>query len=54
MFAAIDGRLKMVKYLIRHGAQLNIFDADGKSPLDYARQFEHQEIEALLRLYGAK
>jgi ankyrin repeat protein len=42
------GRLKMVKDLIEHGAEINYKDPTGKTPMERAEFFGHFEITELL------
>lgn len=37
-------RLEVVKYLIKYGAELNVYDDEGKTPLDIAREKHNMDI----------
>ena len=54
LYATRLRRTRMVKWLLRHGADPNIADADGRTPLSYAvrRRYTVAEVEELLR-HGA-
>lgn len=45
MFAVKYGQLEMVKYLHNNGAQLETISNEGRTALDYAKIYEHPEIE---------
>jgi ankyrin repeat protein len=45
---------EIVAELITHGADVNIADGDGVSPLSHARKRGYHEIEAQLLAAGAK
>ncbi|MFY0602857.1 MAG: ankyrin repeat domain-containing protein [Flavobacteriaceae bacterium] len=51
MYAVKYGHLKMVKYLLDNGADINKVSVEGKTALDYALKYKHPEIEAFLRTY---
>lgn len=54
IFYAIGwGNLKSVKLLLDHGADINIRNPEGDTPLSWAKKLEKDEIVALLRKYGA-
>ena len=42
--AAIEGRLKLIKYLHRQGIKLNLTDRDGQTPILLAALKEHWNI----------
>lgn len=46
--AARDGQVRAVQLLLRYGADRNVRDADGLTPLDLARREGHDAIVALL------
>lgn len=52
--AAGNGHLKVIKLLCESGANANVTDRWGGSPLDDAKFYGHKECEDLLRQYGAK
>jgi ankyrin repeat protein len=54
LYATRLRRTRMLKWLLRHGADPNIGDADGHTPLSYAvrRRYSVAEVEELLR-HGA-
>ena len=51
MNASYNGHLKIVKFLIENGADINIKNNDGKTALDLAKT---EEIKKVLRKAGAK
>lgn len=51
--AAYKGFVECVKLLLDYGADPNIADANGTTPLIYAVQFNHKEIVAMLLKKGA-
>ena len=46
--AAELGKADVVRYLLSHGADMNIKNAKGKTPLECARQFNQSEVIQLL------
>ena len=47
--AVVNGNARMVIDLIELGADLQVYDADGMTPLDLARAYDyHSEMKALL------
>ncbi|MCC6317974.1 MAG: ankyrin repeat domain-containing protein [Gemmatimonadaceae bacterium] len=54
LYATRLRRTRMVRWLLRHGANPNIGDAEGRTPLSYAvrRRYPVAEVEELLR-HGA-
>ena len=46
--AAKNGQLQSARTLLRHGADRNSKDSDGKTPLDHAREQGHSDIVMLL------
>jgi len=53
-FAALYGQLDIVAALVKKGANVNEKDAAGKTPLDYANQYGHEEVAKLLKSSGAQ
>lgn len=53
-YAVVNGDTELVKYLIKKGANVNKFSAEGSSPLFLARSNGNEEIVKLLRNAGAK
>jgi ankyrin repeat protein len=51
--AATSGDLDEVKLLLEHGADPNVKDNDGRTPLHYAADFDHPEVVKLLLEHGA-
>ncbi|XP_058470658.1 60 kDa lysophospholipase isoform X3 [Solea solea] len=51
--AACEGHLKVVQYLLRHGATVYAKDRFGDTPLCNAVRFRHKEVVKLLRQTGA-
>uniref|UniRef100_A0A3P8QVF2 asparaginase n=1 Tax=Astatotilapia calliptera TaxID=8154 RepID=A0A3P8QVF2_ASTCA len=51
--AACEGHLKMVQYLLSHGASVHTKDRYGDTPLCNAVRFRHKEVVKLLRKTGA-
>lgn len=49
MYAVKYGHLKMVKYLLEKGADINKVSVEGKTALDYAIKYNHPEIEKFIR-----
>ncbi|MBQ9990295.1 MAG: ankyrin repeat domain-containing protein [Lachnospiraceae bacterium] len=47
-FAAKENRASVCRYLLEHGADKNIPDANGKTAYDYALENNHEEILTLL------
>ena len=52
--AAGYGHKEIAELLIASGANVNANDEDGKTPLDYAIEFNQTEIADLLRKHGGK
>jgi ankyrin repeat protein len=52
--AAGNGHTQVIKLLCESGANVNITDRWGGSPLDDAKFYGHKECEELLLKYGAK
>ena len=59
-YVAESGRTEVVKYLLAHGAKVDVVDDTGKSPIDVAAgnrggegQTRSQEIVALLKSVGS-
>lgn len=48
------GSIDIIKYLIEKGADISIADKDGKIPIDYAIDNEHQEIVDYIEEIGKK
>jgi ankyrin repeat protein len=42
-YAACNGWLDIVKYLVEHGADVNICDSDGDDPLHFAIMFNYDD-----------
>jgi len=53
-YAAINGDVELVKYLIKYGANVNKATGDGSTPLYLAELGKHEEIIKLLKNAGAK
>ncbi|XP_030575327.1 60 kDa lysophospholipase isoform X2 [Archocentrus centrarchus] len=51
--AACEGHLKLVQYLLSHGASVHAKDRYGDTPLCNAVRFRHKEVVKLLRKTGA-
>ncbi|XP_022045064.1 60 kDa lysophospholipase isoform X1 [Acanthochromis polyacanthus] len=51
--AACEGHLKLVQYLLSHGASVYAKDRYGDTPLCNAVRFKHKEVVKLLRKTGA-
>uniref|UniRef100_A0A8P4G9R2 E3 ubiquitin-protein ligase n=1 Tax=Dicentrarchus labrax TaxID=13489 RepID=A0A8P4G9R2_DICLA len=51
-YAACFGRPQVAKTLLRHGANPDLRDEDGKTPLDKARERGHTEVVAILQSPG--
>jgi len=49
-----DSEIRWIRILIKKGADVNILDSDGDSPLDLAKYKERKDIVDLLLRYGAK
>ncbi|EHJ10217.1 hypothetical protein CWATWH0003_5031 [Crocosphaera watsonii WH 0003] len=43
-----------VEVLINHGADVNVQDNDGNTPLNHAEWRKHREIIVLLKKHGAR
>ena len=53
-YAAINGDVDLVKYLIKYGANVNETTGEGSTPLYLAQLGNHEEIVKLLKSAGAK
>ena len=53
-YAAINGDVELVKYLIKYGADINKATGEGSTPLYLAQLAKHDEIVKLLKSAGAK
>ena len=53
-YAAVNGDIDLVKYLIKHGSNVNKATAEGSSPLFLAKTGSYDEIVKFLRNAGAK
>jgi len=53
-YAAINGDVELVKYLIKYGADVNKATGEGSTPLYLAQLGKHEEIVKLLKSAGAK
>lgn len=51
--AAIKGQVALCELLLKNGADPNLADSNGATPLVYAVQFENKELVALLLQYKA-
>ncbi|XP_045441164.1 E3 ubiquitin-protein ligase HECTD1 isoform X9 [Pipistrellus kuhlii] len=51
-YAACFGRPQVAKTLLRHGANPDLRDEDGKTPLDKARERGHSEVVVILQSPG--
>jgi len=51
--ACIKGYTKIVQLLIDAGSDVNVIDIYGRTPLSYAKEYEHTEIIKLLETAGA-
>lgn len=47
--AALSGNLDVVKYLVEHGAELEVKNNEGKTPFDMAQNVNQKEIASFLR-----
>ena len=47
--AAFDGNAMIVSHLLAKGAVVEVRDKEGKTPLDFARQKEHEDVVELLK-----
>lgn len=54
IMAVTNDKRTNVKLLLAAGADVNVKDSEGKSPMALASEFRHLEIIELLRQYGAK
>jgi ankyrin repeat protein len=54
MLATLNGRADAVATLLAHGADANVADAQGKTPLAAALAAGQSDIAATLRRYGAR
>lgn len=52
-YAAINGDVELVKYLIKHGADVNKATGEGSTPLYLAQLAKQEEIVKLLKSAGA-
>ncbi|MCZ7612103.1 MAG: ankyrin repeat domain-containing protein [Ignavibacteriaceae bacterium] len=53
-YAAINGDAALVKYLIKHSANINKATGEGSSPLYLAKLGNHEEVISILKKAGAK
>ncbi|KAI7865078.1 asparaginase-domain-containing protein [Spinellus fusiger] len=51
--ASKSGHLRIVEYLLHHGASLHVRDHSGRTPLHYALVEKHVEVASMLREAGA-
>ena len=51
--AAVEGNIKMMEYLISKGANINVLDRYGDSPLEDAISMKHDEAAKFLTEHGA-
>ena len=52
--AAFGGHKEIVELLIAKGADVNVINDDGFTPLDWAIDFKETELTSLLRKHGGK
>jgi len=52
--ACVIGRIRSVRLLIQHGANVNLMTSDGETPLTLAKEWQHPTIVHILRKAGAK
>jgi ankyrin repeat protein len=52
--AVEKGHISIIKYLIGKGADVNVTDSEGRTPLYHAEITANTEVEDLLKKYGAK
>jgi ankyrin repeat protein len=53
LFAAVNGDIELVEYLILHGANVNHTSDEGSTALSLARQEKYKELVSLLKENGA-
>jgi ankyrin repeat protein len=53
-YASVNGDIKLVKYLIKYGANVKKATAEGSSPLFLAKTGGYDDIVKILRNAGAK
>ena len=53
LFAAVNGDVELVEYLILHGANVNHTSNEGSTALSLARQEKYEELVSLLKKHGA-
>ena len=53
-YAVVNKRSDLVAILLKHGAQVNLKDIRGKSPLDHAKEVKSDEIVKQLKAAGAR
>jgi len=53
-YAAVNGDIELVKYLIRYGANVNKSTGEGSTPLFLAKLGNHEEVVQILKKAGAK
>ena len=51
LLASCHGKTEVVEILCQYGANTSATTSDGKTPLDYAREKQHKEVERILQKY---
>lgn len=54
LHAAMDGNLAEVEQLINNGADVDVADGDGDTPLHVATLYDYTEIIELLKQHGGE
>ena len=52
-FAAYNGELEIVKYLIQHGSEVDAKNSDGLTPVYYTSEKRNSDVEKYLIQHGA-
>jgi len=53
-YAAVNGDVELVKYLVKYGANVNKSTGEGSTPLFLARLGNHEEVVQILKKAGAQ
>jgi len=51
-WAAINGHLSVVEYLVNHNAEINVKNKDGETPLELAKRYGRLNVVDFLKSRG--